>query len=115
MKAVEKTCDETPPEYAYHLLRCALEQYAKNPSQLDQAQFKKIQKQADTTFDLESRVLASAEASDVIISEQQVQEAVKELAGRYENHATFVADLVANNLDESLLYTALLQIGRAHV
>jgi len=109
MKAVEKACDETPPEYAYHLLRCALEQYGKKPSQLDQAQFKKVQKQADASFDLESRVLASAEASDVTISEQQVQEAVKELAGRYESHATFLADLVANNLDESLLYTALLR------
>ena len=45
----------------------ALEQFSRNLSELDEAQLAAARRQADRTYDLESLVLSSAEARDVVI------------------------------------------------
>ncbi len=97
----------TEPGYQYHLLRGALERFSKNLTQLDERELAQARSQADKTYGLESLVLSSAEAAELIIPPEQVDVAVNQVSSRYPDQATFAADLVANGLDEDKLRQAL--------
>ncbi|MET0004109.1 MAG: nitrogen fixation protein NifM [Candidatus Thiodiazotropha sp.] len=98
---------KTSPELNYHLLRHALERFGKNPGQLEPAEFQQIYTTASKSFELESLVLASPEAKDVIISEQQLDLSTEEVASRYAGRDEFLQDLETNDLDEESLRQAL--------
>lgn len=97
------------PEYAYHLLRAALDLFKKPPGQLDPVQAAHARRQADKSFEIESLVLSSSEAVDVAIPDSQLAAAVAEIADRYASREDFLRDLEANDLDADTLRGALLR------
>jgi len=96
-----------PAEFAYHLFRGAAEGFAKSLPDLDERQFQEALKRADKTYALESLVLSTEEARDVVIADGRVDEAVAEIAGRYPSRENFLHELGVNGLDESTLRAAL--------
>lgn len=96
-----------PPEFAYHLFRGAVERFSKNLSDLDESQIKEALKRADKTYALESLVLSTEEARDVVIADSRVAEALAEIVGRYPSREDFLRDIRANKLDEATLRSAL--------
>jgi peptidyl-prolyl cis-trans isomerase C len=98
---------ETLPGYRYHLLRGALERFSKNLAELDERQMAVARAQADKTWGLESLVLGSPEAGEIVIPPEQVDAAFAEVAGRYADDKALYADLAANGLDEARLRQAL--------
>jgi len=98
---------ENEPVYAYHLLRGALEKFHKNVSELDNSQLQQTQLVADKTYKLESLVLSTTEARDIVVPESRLDHAVSEISGRYDDHGSFLKDLNKNNLTEDVLRSAL--------
>ena len=93
--------------YRYHLLRVALEHFQRNLAQLDDKQLIEVRKRASRTFDIESLVLATLEAREVVIDGQHLDAAISEVSSRYPDTQGFHADLMANGLDETALRNAL--------
>lgn len=98
---------ERKREFNYHLLINALNGFGKNPSQLDEVQYREVHRRASRSFELESLVLSSPEARDLIVTDSQIQHAMDEVVGRYANPQEFLQDLEANGLDETLFQQAL--------
>jgi nitrogen fixation protein NifM len=91
----------------YNLLRAALGLFKKAPTDCDDSELQQAQRQARNELAIENRVLASAEAVGVIISEAEVQQAYAEIRQRYDDETDFLNALSKNSLDESSLQTAL--------
>jgi len=106
ISAVANNMNDTP-EYAYHMLRGALEKFQKNVAELNSDQYQQAKVVADKTFSLESIVLSSPEARDIIIPESKVDGAISEVSGRYTDKHSFLQDLKNNGLDEEVLRRAL--------
>ncbi|WP_295408761.1 nitrogen fixation protein NifM [uncultured Thiocystis sp.] len=99
----------TPPlaEYRYHLLRAASERFQTTPGALDAERLAQAERQARRTFELESLVLSSPEARDILIPESRLDEAVLAIRQRYPDEDRFLADLTANGLDAATLRRSL--------
>lgn len=95
------------PEFAYHLLRGSLETFKKNIPELSTSQYKQAKLIADKTYALESIVLSTPEARDIIVPESKVVSAVEEVVKRYADRESFLQDLKNNGLEENVLYRAL--------
>lgn len=95
------------PEFNYHLLRNALSSYQKNLPALDDNEYRQVYSKAARSFELESLVIRAPEAEGVMISGQQLDNAVDALAARYASRAEFLNDLNSNRLDEEGLRHAL--------
>lgn len=95
------------PAYGYHLLKVALGSFRKPPGQLAPDQLQQARGKAQKSLELEDLVLGSPEASGVIVDAAQVDAAVAEVAGRYEQADDFEQDLARNDLDEATLRDAL--------
>lgn len=95
------------PEFSYHLLRSALDRYSRNLRELDEEQLLQVRKKASKSYELESLVLASDEARDLLIPDSQVEAALAEVAGRYPGETAFLEDLRLNGLDRETLRQAL--------
>lgn len=93
--------------FNYHLLRNALADCQVTPSRLDPSQYQRVLSKAQRTFHLETLVLASSEAEGLLIPQQQLDEAVAEIAGRYDGEEDFQQDLQSNGLDSEVLREAL--------
>jgi peptidyl-prolyl cis-trans isomerase C len=93
--------------YRYHLLRVALERFQRNLTQLDDTQMVEVRNRASRTFSIESMVLGTPEAREVVIDGRHLDAAVAEVAARYPDRQGFHADLTANGLDETALRRAL--------
>lgn len=98
---------EARGELRYHLLRAALERFQCDLVALSESQRSQVEGQARRTFDLESLVLSSCEAGEVVIPEERLTAAVEELRGRYPGPDAFEEDLARNGLDRDLLRRAL--------
>ncbi|MES9970688.1 MAG: nitrogen fixation protein NifM [Candidatus Thiodiazotropha sp.] len=98
---------DTLPEFNYHLLRNALNDYQKNLSQLEPMQYQAIYRKASKSYELESLVIESPEAKGVVVSQEQLDRALDEVAARYGNRDEFMDDLARNGLDEESLRKAL--------
>ena len=99
--------EQHPPEYAYHVLRAAVEKYSKGVVDLTDKELALVCKQADKTFELESRVISSNEAQEIAIQQSQVDQAINELAERYPDYQTFLDDIHSNGMTEDTLHRAL--------
>ncbi len=93
--------------FQYHLLRSALEHFGRHSGELDEAQFHQAQQRASKSYELEALVLSSAEAKGILIPEAQIDNAVTEIAGRYDSEEAFLDDLRRNDLDRDALHRAL--------
>lgn len=92
---------------AYHLLRGAVERFSKGVAELDDQQYAEAREQAEKTLALESLVLSSRKAVDVIVSDEKVDQAVLEIINRYESHDDFLTDMQANGIGLDTLKNAL--------
>ena len=93
--------------FSYHLLRAASERFQSGARSLPDDQRREAERQARQTQALESLVLSTPEARDIQIPEPRVDEAVGQIRQRYEDDATFLADLAENGLDLPTLRAAL--------
>jgi len=91
----------------YHLLRAASERFGMAPGALSAAQRREVEHQARRTYEIERRVLASQEASSLVIPPALVETAVAQIRSRYPDGETFAADLGRNDLDPDTLAAAL--------
>ena len=96
-----------PSEYAYHLLRASLDNFKRKPGMLAPAELARARSQADKTYDLECLVVSSPEAAEVVITDEQLEAALAEIAARYESQEALLVDLDSNGLDKPTLRRAL--------
>lgn len=94
-------------EYAYHLLRGALEHFQLSVPELSEEQYAVAERVANRTFALESIVLSSPEAIGIIVPDADIDNALVEIQSRYQSRASFIEDLNNNSLDEEILRNAL--------
>jgi len=91
----------------YNLLRAALALFKKSPDELTDAELQQAKNQALNELRIESQVLNTQEASAVIITEQELQQAYQEILGRYDDEDALFRDLKKNQLNKDSLLAAL--------
>ena len=91
----------------YTLLRASLSLFKKSPAELNDVQLRQVRKQAKNEFDIETRVLHSAEAISVIVSEQELAMAFAEVRERFDGDEAFENALSLNHLTDESLKAAL--------
>lgn len=87
----------------YHLLRVAHERFGCEPARLGAEQRREAERIVGRQRQIESAVLASAEARGVVIPESQVEQALARIAERYEDAEALQQALAANELSDGLL------------
>ena len=95
------------PEFSYHLLRNALNDYGKNLVQLESDEYGKVYQKATQSYELESLVIAAPETKDIVIPDEQLSWSVANIAARYDSREEYLRDLEANGLDETGLRHSL--------
>lgn len=105
MELVEK--QQHSPEFSYHLLRNALNDYGKNLVQLESDEYGKVYQKATQSYELESLVIAAPETKDIVIPDEQLSWSVANIAARYDSREEYLRDLEANGLDETGLRHSL--------
>lgn len=93
--------------YAYHVLRVAVEVFGKQPGDLTPDQLRVAQAQADKTYALEDKVLASPQAARVSVPDAALDAAVGQIKARYEDEAQFEAAMHESAMTERDLRRAL--------
>jgi nitrogen fixation protein NifM len=91
----------------YTLLRAALSLFKRPPTDLETEQLLQVQRQARNEYEIETRVINSTEAASVIVTEQELEQAVAEVRNRFDDEEAFNAALEANNLTLPALEAAL--------
>jgi peptidyl-prolyl cis-trans isomerase C len=91
----------------YHLLRAASERFQREPAALSESQLREALGRARKSLEIESLVLASPEAHQVLIRSRQLEGAVAALRARYPDSDAFLKDLGRNGLDLETLGLAL--------
>lgn len=91
----------------YTLLRAALSLFQKPPAELEDGQLRHAQRQAVNEYEIETRVLNSAEAAGVIITDHELRSAFAEVRGRFESDDAFISALASHHLSEESLKRAL--------
>ena len=91
----------------YILLRAALGLFKKAPTELGDTELQQVQKQARNELAIENRVLKAPEATGVIISAEEIEQAYQEIKARYDDEIHFLADTQKNSLNEASLRRAL--------
>jgi nitrogen fixation protein NifM len=86
---------------AYLALKAAQKNYGKSTAALSGAELERVRSMAQRQHLLESRVLASAEASATMVPPVTLQAALDEIRGRYPTAGEFIDDLALNGLDEA--------------
>lgn len=107
MQTMTEKYDKLQPVFNYHMLRNALDNYHANLSELNEANFNTVYQKASKSYEIESLVLSSAEARDIIISDDELSQAVAEISSRYSNEDELGKDLEANGLDIASLRQAM--------
>jgi peptidyl-prolyl cis-trans isomerase C len=91
----------------YTLLRASLALFKKAPAELGNEERRRAERQARSEYEIESRVLHSAEAVGVIISAKELELAYAEIRGRFDSDDAFQTALAATQLNQDTLKTAL--------
>ncbi|MDP1633543.1 MAG: nitrogen fixation protein NifM [Gallionellaceae bacterium] len=92
---------------AYLALKAAQKLYGKAPAALQADESERVQTMAHKQHQLETRVLTTPEARDVMVPPATVAAAMQEIRGRYPNEDDFASDLAQNGLDEVSFAAAL--------
>jgi nitrogen fixation protein NifM len=92
---------------AYAEFRLAHAMYKRTPAELGETEQAKVAGVARRQLRIESAILESAEARDVLVPSGSVDAAVEQLRGRYENEEQFAEALAAFGLDAPRLREAL--------
>lgn len=92
---------------AYLALKAAQKLYGKAPSVLQPEESGRVQSMAQKQYEMETRVLATPEARDVMVPPATLDAAMQEIRGRYQSEDEFAGDLARNGLDEAAYAAAL--------
>jgi nitrogen fixation protein NifM len=92
---------------AYLALKAAQKLYGKPPSALQPDESGRVQNMAQKQYEMETRVLATPEARDVMVPPSTLEAAMQEIRGRYQGEEEFAGDLVRNGLNETTFAAAL--------
>ncbi|MFM8331772.1 MAG: nitrogen fixation protein NifM [Candidatus Methylumidiphilus sp.] len=106
MKATS-SLENLPVEMPYNRLRTALMLYGKPWAQLDAEELRRVRAQADKEYQIEQRILQSAEAVGVMVGDAEVARALAEIRAKYPDAESFHASLEDSQLDEPSLRLAL--------
>lgn len=106
LNAVRRDSSENA-SHTYHMLRAALETYQRNLADLQPSELDRVRAVASKSYEIESLVLASDEATDVIVPGADVDRAFAEVAARYADSDELFDDLHRNGLDEAALRESL--------
>lgn len=107
MQTKKNIITENNIDHAYHILQAALNKYGKKPSELKPAELTEVKLQASKAFELESLILSSAEAKNVVLTQSLLRKSIAEIKSRYSSDEDYIADLKVNDLDDKKLYTSL--------
>ena len=88
-------------DMSYLLLRTALKQFEKSPTQLSSVELNAIKRQAIKEHEIQNIVLSSDEARDIYIPESVVQTSLNEIKHRYNGDDEFLHDIESNGMSES--------------
>jgi peptidyl-prolyl cis-trans isomerase C len=99
--ALSEKLPDTSPEFSYHLLRNALNDFAKNVPQLNPNEYQQVYAKASKSYELESLVISAPEAEGLVIPEEQLSNSMADIESRYSSHDEFLQDLQDNGLDEA--------------
>ena len=91
----------------YLALKLAREFYGKSPEALDRAERHRVAELARRQAEIESRILASVEASSVMLPDSSVAGALAEIRQRYPTTEEYAADLARTGLTHESLSQAL--------
>jgi nitrogen fixation protein NifM len=91
----------------YTLLRAALSLFKRPPTDLEAEQLLQVERQARNEYEIETRVINSTEAASVIVTDQELAQAVAEVRNRFDDEEAFEAALEANLLTLEALRAAL--------
>ncbi|GAB2190309.1 hypothetical protein MAH1_19170 [Sessilibacter sp. MAH1] len=94
-------------EFRYAVLQVAAGRFGESYHSLDSTKKYEAEKIARTQLALQKRILESKEASQVVISDLQVQQEINNIAARYANSEEFEKELEKNNLDNESLAQAV--------
>ncbi len=107
MMVMSTSTSNIPSELAYLALRSASARFQKAPAELNDNELAATIVHARQQFELENQILSAPEASGVIVSEQQFEEALGNIQNRYEDEASFHADLAVNGMSIDNLKSAI--------
>jgi peptidyl-prolyl cis-trans isomerase C len=93
--------------HGYHMLRAALDTYQRNLAELGPDELAEVRRIADKSYEIESLVVESEEARDILITAEEVERAFEAIASRYTDRGELAEDLQHNGLDEELLRASL--------
>ena len=104
---VARTLSEYTALKPYLQMKTSLERFGKIASELESKQKEQLRVWVDQQLRLHQKVLTSAEATQVSISQAQVNHAIKELESRFASIEDFETTLKANDLSRSSISEAL--------
>lgn len=111
MNTARDTAQNTTPgstsDMAYALLRAALNLYGRGPADLSADESAQVRRQAEREYRIEQRVLSSPEAARVVVRDNEVEAAVREIAARYPDQESFLAATGAHGVSLRSLKAAL--------
>lgn len=87
-------------EYRYAALQVAIEKFGKPLNSLSEKDKSSVEKIALKQYELQSRILASHEASGVVIPDDVLQKSIASIIARYPSKTAFKNELLDNELDE---------------
>lgn len=91
----------------YRLLRIASEKFGSAPDALSAPQRQQALSIAVNEYRIEQAVLGSAEASQVVVPDAEVDNACARIRERYEDEDGFIAAMAAHQIDPASLWQAL--------
>jgi nitrogen fixation protein NifM len=91
----------------YLILKLAQALYGKSPQALETAEIKRVSDVARRQTEIEQRILAKVEASNVVLPTSSVDQALAQVRARYNSDADYHADLQRSDLTHETLQTAI--------
>lgn len=91
----------------YLLLKLAQELYGRSPQALEKEEIKRVTHVARRQAEIEDRILATLEASSVVLPSSSVGQALAQVRSRYPTEDDFLVDLQRNDLTPKTLRTAI--------
>jgi nitrogen fixation protein NifM len=94
-------------DISYLLLRSALAQYEKSPTQLSATELSALKRQVAKEYEIQNLILSSQEARDIYIPESVVETSIAEVTSRYTDSEEFLTDIETNGMSEQGFRAAL--------
>ena len=94
-------------DISYLLLRTALKQYERSPTQLSELELTQIKRQVAKEHEIQNLVLSADEARDIYIPQSILESSIAGIKQRYSDEDEFLHDIESNGMSESGFRSAL--------